>query len=511
MGKPEFSSFEQFVPPKSLAERLKAQANGQTEVEAASFMAERFAPDLQAPAANDPGPSTAEAEQLHEPVRAFEPVMIERSSRSRGLVMVAFALVALVPVIAFAALYSRGAISVASLPAVLDGNSAKQLPAAVPSEKQEPAEVEQAAAASVPEPETILPKRSVELPSIAIAVPGAITTLAGKETPFVITIDNIDKLPGRSIVTIRGLPEGTSFSAGRPFGQTEWSLRPDEIGDLRMTLPATTTGQRSLSVDVVAADGTMMASASTRVEIAPDPKAALVTRPDDTPRIDELIAHGRKMVDVGYFPGARAYFTRAAEAGSADAALSVGKTYDPSFIAQIGAEGIKPDVRQARLWYERAKALGNKDANAQLERLAKTESLAATPKATEPPPAEVVPNPMMDTQAPADAPAAPASETPKPAVAPVTQDSTRTGDAAPIAPDSTQTAGSPEWVEISSPVNMRSAPTPQSETIKIAEPGKRYQATARQGSWVQVTDPTTSETGWVYARYVAATEAPSNR
>ena len=46
---------------------------------------------------------------------------------------------------------------------------------------------------------------------------------------------------------------------------------------------------------------------------------------------------------------------------------------------------------------------------------------------------------------------------------------------------------------------------------QVAEPGKRYQATARQGSWVQVTDPTTSETGWVYARYVAAADAPPNR
>ena len=48
MGKPEFSSSEHFLPPKTLAERLKAQATGQAEIEAASFMAERFAPDLPA-------------------------------------------------------------------------------------------------------------------------------------------------------------------------------------------------------------------------------------------------------------------------------------------------------------------------------------------------------------------------------------------------------------------------------------------------------------------------------
>jgi TPR repeat protein len=243
----------------------------------------------------------------------------------------------------------------------------------------------------------------------------------------------------------------------------------------------------------------MMASAGTRVDIAPDPKAALVLRPDDTARIDELIAHGRKMVDVGYFPGARAYFQRAAEAGSADAALSVGKSYDPAFIEEIGAQGIKPDVRQARIWYERAKALGNKDADEQLKELAKTEATAATSTANPPKPAEATAAPVVETPEPADATAAPAVDAPKPVVAPVAPDPSRTG------------AIAPEWVEISSPVNVRSAPTPQSETIKVAEPGKRYQATARQGSWVQVTDPTTSETGWVYARYVAAADAPPNR
>jgi Bacterial SH3 domain len=496
MGKPEFSSFEQFVPPKSLAERLKAQAKGQAEVEAASFMAERFAPDLLTPAVNEPAP----IEPLPEPVFAFEPALAERSSRSSGLVMSAFALVALVPVIAFGALYSRGAISVASLPALLDGDGDKRaLGAQAQGDNRERPEVQQAAAASAAPPETILPKRNVQLPSVALTLPGAIEAVAGKASPFAIAVESSETLPGRSIITIRGLPEGTSFSAGRPFGETEWSLRPDEITDLRMLLPATASGQRSLSVDVVAADGSMMASAGTRVDIAPDPRAVLVSRPDDTARIEELMAHGRKMVDVGYFPGARAYFQRAAEAGSADAALLVGKTYDPSFIEEIGAQGIKPDVKQARVWYERAKALGNKDADAQLLALTKVEALAGTSAANAPKPAEATAAPVADAPKPSDPTAAPTESTPDPVVAPAVPGANQIG------------AITPEWVEISSPVNVRSAPTPQSETIKVAEPGKRYQATARQGSWVQVTDPTTSETGWVYARYVAAADAPPNR
>jgi hypothetical protein len=490
MGKPELSSSEHFLPPKTLAERLKAQASGQAEIEAASFMAERFAPDFPGTAGEaeaDPSPEPEE-EAIGGRVADYAP---RSSSRSSGLAMWAFALVALVPVIAFAALYSRGAISISGLaaavgdvakPAAQPANEGAEQPLPAKAQQAIQPEVQQAAVMDMPAPETILPKRAVELPAVAISLPDAIPAEAGKETAFAIVLDSEDSLPPRSIITVRGLPEGTDFSAGRPFGETEWSLRPDEIDNLRLILPATASGQRALSVTILAADGSTIASAGTRLEIAPDPKMALILRPEDSTRIAELIEHGRKMVDVGYFPGARAYFQRAAEAGSAEAAFSVGRTYDPSFIEEIGAHGIKPDAKQARVWYERAKALGHKDADAQIRALAKAEALATTPPAAAPKPAEAAPVPVVAPPEPAE---------------PARTEPTTTGSA------------ELEWVEISSPVNVRSAPTPQSETIKVAVPGKRYQATARQGSWVQVTDPATSESGWVYARYVAAAEAPT--
>ena len=329
MGKPEFSSSEQYLPPKTLAERLKAQAqaNGHVEIveiEAASFMAERFAPDLQTQAAND---EEAPSEPIAEPAPAAEPAP-QRSSWSSGLVVMAFALVALVPVIAFGALYSRGALSVASLPAAIGEDRAEHTAQAVqpapqaelvppvaeptpPTVQQPPQAVQQAGAATPasseasPASETILAKRDIELPPVTLTTPASVVGEAGKETAFAISLDSSENLPARSIITIRGLPEGTSFSAGRPFGETEWSLRPDEISGLRLKLPAVASGRRALSVNVVAADGTMIASSSTRLDIAPDPKAALILRPQDTARIDELMAHGRKMVDVGYFPGDR--------------------------------------------------------------------------------------------------------------------------------------------------------------------------------------------------------------
>jgi hypothetical protein len=479
MGKPDLSLSENFLPPKTLAERLKAQANGHAEIEAASFMAERFAPDLPTqPESVAPEP---EGQAPGDPFSGPGPAP---GLRNTAWMVLAFALVALVPIIAFGTLYSRGALSVTGLSAVVDSaEQTVQLPEeqpalVAPEDEDDSQPAMQAALADMAAPETILPKRAIELPSATLSVPNAIAVEAGKAAPFAIAIDAEDSLPPRTIVSIRGLPEGTIFSAGRPFGDTEWSLRPDEIDGLRLTLPAGANGERALSVAVLSADGSVIASAATRLDIAPDPKQALISRPDEAARIAELIEHGRKMVSVGYFPGARAYFQRAAEAGSAEAAFSVASTYDPSFIEEIGAQGIKPDLKQARVWYERAKALGHKDADAQLRALAKAEAQAAT-------------SPAPKRLEPASAPDA----TPTPAAAP----------AIPAARAEDVDLG---WVEISSPVNVRSAPTPQSQTLKIAVPGKRYQATGRQGSWVQVTDPATAETGWVYNRYVAVSEAP---
>jgi uncharacterized protein YgiM (DUF1202 family) len=108
-------------------------------------------------------------------------------------------------------------------------------------------------------------------------------------------------------------------------------------------------------------------------------------------------------------------------------------------------------MAQARQWYERAEQLGDKDAHAKL--------------------LELDSRPAVETG-------------PAPA------------------------AGDPEWIRISGPVNVRSAPTPQAETIKVAQQGARYQATGREGRWVQITDPKTAEVGWIYDRYVAPSDAP---
>jgi hypothetical protein len=239
-----------------------------------------------------------------------------------------------------------------------------------------PPETEKALTTRLPA-ETVQLKQDVEDLSVHLTAPTTIEAEGDKEVPFRIRLNSANPLPFRSTVTIGGLPEGTTLSHGRPYGETEWTLRPDEIGDLHLLLPKAASGHANLRIALVAADGTIIASAATQLNIAGDHKTALIARPDETGRIADLIAHGQKMIEVGYLPGARGYFQRAAEAGSADAAYALGTTYDPGFISDSGAQGIKGDLAEARAWYERARELGSQAAQEKLQELEQAKSVAA--------------------------------------------------------------------------------------------------------------------------------------
>jgi hypothetical protein len=90
----------------------------------------------------------------------------------------------------------------------------------------------------------------------------------------------------------------------------------------------------------------------------------------DAEEIATLVNRGTDYIKSGDLASARLLLRRAAEAGSASAALMLGTTYDPLSIQQLGAIGVVPDVAQARQWYEKAAALGSEAASQRLAKLA---------------------------------------------------------------------------------------------------------------------------------------------
>ena len=89
----------------------------------------------------------------------------------------------------------------------------------------------------------------------------------------------------------------------------------------------------------------------------------------DAEEIATLINRGTDSLKSGDLVSARLLLRRAAEAGSASAALMLGTTFDPLVIQQLGAIGVVPDVAQARQWYEKAVELGSDAASQRLAQL----------------------------------------------------------------------------------------------------------------------------------------------
>jgi len=86
----------------------------------------------------------------------------------------------------------------------------------------------------------------------------------------------------------------------------------------------------------------------------------------DSQEITSLVNRGSDYLKRGDLASARLLFRRAAEAGSADAALMLGSTFDPLTFQQLGVVGTVPDVASARHWYEKAAELGSDAASQRL-------------------------------------------------------------------------------------------------------------------------------------------------
>jgi hypothetical protein len=108
------------------------------------------------------------------------------------------------------------------------------------------------------------------------------------------------------------------------------------------------------------------------------PAASALTNNASAPHIDNaeiaaMIKRGKDILMSGDIISARLLLRRAADAGSAEAALALGATFDPIVIRRLGVVGMTPDTAQARQWYQRAADLGSAAAMSQLAKLEQTQ------------------------------------------------------------------------------------------------------------------------------------------
>ena len=119
---------------------------------------------------------------------------------------------------------------------------------------------------------TVAPPSAIPTP--VLSSPPSLEASPGGEITLPIALDGTDGVPARSIIAIKGLPQGSKLSSGRPYDETEWNLKPDEIGDLHLILPGNASGESRLIIQLVAIDGAILADAVMILKVPTNSAAA---------------------------------------------------------------------------------------------------------------------------------------------------------------------------------------------------------------------------------------------
>lgn len=237
-----------------------------------------------------------------------------------------------------------------------------------------------------PASQSAIPAAKPEIALPVLSAPARLEATAGEDALLPIALDGTDGVPAGSVIVVRGLPPGSALSNGRRHGETDWTLRPDEIGDLHLVPAGAGSSESMLTIQLVAPNNGILADAATVLNITAGPAAAIARAAIET-----------------------------AEAGTPQEELEV---------AALAEESASLDDAAAL--------------------------------------SEPVPLP---TRRPA-----------------------------PSAPEGDRA----NWVKSSAYVNLREGPSSTARVVSVVAKGAKLRLIARKRGWVQVTDPETSHSGWIY-------------
>jgi TPR repeat protein len=138
--------------------------------------------------------------------------------------------------------------------------------------------------------------------------------------------------------------------------------------------PRDYVGAMDAAIDLRSERNTLLDSQIVRLEWIPKaPPPEIASRPQgptlDPEEIARLVQRGQQFMQTGDLASARLMLRRAADAGSASAALALGASFDPLVLQDLGVLGMAPNTVQARAWYQMATELGSTEAPRRIERL----------------------------------------------------------------------------------------------------------------------------------------------
>jgi TPR repeat protein len=150
-------------------------------------------------------------------------------------------------------------------------------------------------------------------------------------------------------------------------------LADDTVADrlsLRFTwpeAPKTTTAIAAAQTTAIAAPAGTGSTGTPPHETSDSQAASAPLRRLDRDEIADLRKRGEEFMAAGHVGLARSTLQHAAEAGDPQAAFALATTYDPILLETRRVIGVVPDIAIARAWYEKAKEFGSTDAALRLE------------------------------------------------------------------------------------------------------------------------------------------------
>lgn len=123
------------------------------------------------------------------------------------------------------------------------------------------------------------PVTQAATPTAVLTAPATLEGTAGETISFPIALDGTDGVPARSIIAIKGLPSGSTLSDGRPYGDAEWNLKSDQIGDLHLALPLTAHGEMQVAISLVTPDDKVITDTETVLKVVPAPSEPVAQSP----------------------------------------------------------------------------------------------------------------------------------------------------------------------------------------------------------------------------------------
>jgi hypothetical protein len=243
---------------------------------------------------------------------------------------------------------------------------------------------------------TLLDKARMQESGIAAAPPPDVPSRAGAQAhPARLSVESqkgftnellplgvsLSDASGRETLTLAGLVAGSKLTVGTPLGLARWLVSARDLDNALASAPKDFVGIMDVTIILRSASDEVMDSEVVRLEWVPKkddpqtrqpdpPKPPPVIQPLDPEMITTLIKRGEDFLKNGDVASARPLLKRAANSGNAQAALELGMTFDPIFLAKTGVLGITPDAAQAREWYDKALRLGSTEAAHHIERLA---------------------------------------------------------------------------------------------------------------------------------------------